>query len=112
MVAAPGLMPLTLPLPSTEATDASLLLHTPPVAVALSVMPAPTHTAVGPLMVPATGAGATVTPSVVNALAQPVVTVYVIVAVPEVRGVAMPAPLIVATEVLLLLHTPPGEVDV
>jgi hypothetical protein len=51
------------------------LLQVPPVPVVVSVVVLPAHTAVAPLMVPATGAGLTVTAAVAMAIPQPVVTV-------------------------------------
>ena len=57
--------PLTLPA-TTVATVVNELLHVPPVGLSLSVIVAPTHSAVGPVMV---GIGFTVT---ITVLAQPV----------------------------------------
>ena len=53
MMAKPALTPVTTPVALTVARAVLLLLHTPPVAVALfKVMTEPAHTAVGPVMLP------------------------------------------------------------
>jgi len=61
------------------ATDATLpvdeVLHTPPVTVTLNVPVVPMHTVDGPLTVPATGIGVTVSVCVATALPQKLVTV-------------------------------------
>ena len=75
MVVVPLATAVTLPLPSTVAAAVLVLLQVPPPAASLSAMAEPIHTADGPLMVPATGNGLTVTVVVVVALLQPVVTV-------------------------------------
>ena len=54
MTAVPLAIPATTAL-LTVATPALLLLHTPPVAALVSVMAAPSHTAGGPAMEPASG---------------------------------------------------------
>jgi len=61
----PVVIPVTLP-PTTVATVVAELLHVPPAGPALSVITAPTHSAVGPVIV---GIAFTVTIAV---LAQPV----------------------------------------
>ena len=53
MMAKPALTPVTTPVALTVARAVLLLLHTPPVAVALfKVMTEPAQTAVGPVMLP------------------------------------------------------------
>ena len=61
MVAAPALTPVTVPvLASTVAIEASLLLHTPPVVVLLSVLVVPLHIVVVPVIAPMVGTDKTV----------------------------------------------------
>ena len=98
---------VTTPPMDTEDTEASAVDQTPPVAVVVNVEDIPVHMAAAPVMLPATGEGMIVIPAVVNAVPQPLVTVYVIVALPEVTPVISPVVLTVATAALLLLHVPP-----
>jgi len=99
----PGMTPVIIPnTGSAVATAVLLLLHAPSLGVLPSVVVSPAHT--WPTPVIGSGAGFTVT-AVTDA--QPVTGVYNIVAIPAVPPVTTPAPLIVATEVGVLLHTPP-----
>ena len=61
MVAIPAPVPVTTPVLPTVAMAVLLLLHTPPGAPSIRLMVLPTHTLVGPLMVPALAARLTVT---------------------------------------------------
>ena len=54
MVVVPAATPVTMPVLVTVAKVLLLLLQVPPVAGCDSVTVAPTHTAVGPLILPAT----------------------------------------------------------
>ena len=97
-----------MPVEPTVATDVLVLLHVPPVAVSARVMVDPTHTFEGPVIAGTTGNGLTVTTAVTIVVQpKPLVTLYVIVAVPAAPAVIFPAEPMVATEVLLLLHVPP-----
>jgi len=96
-------------IPDVEPTVAFVFcaVHEPPVISLLSVMLEPTHIRVMPEIA---GFGLTV---IISVLAQPVPTVYEIVAVPAARPVTVcgddgaPAVPIVATPVLELLQVPP-----
>src|ERR1043165_8763955 len=87
--------------------EALLLLHVPPIVALLSVRVPPTHTLKVPVI--AAGNGDTVTTAVVK---HPVAgIVYVMVVVPTAPPVANPVPeRMVATPVVLLIHTPPEVV--
>ena len=61
MVVVPDTPPVTTPEVSTEAIEALLLLHTPPVTASVSVITAPAHTLSAPKIVPASGSAFTVT---------------------------------------------------
>jgi len=89
-----------------------LLLQVPPPVASVSVVDEPMHTAVAPLMLPATGAGDTFTTSVTVAVPQLLVTVYDIVVKPDETPVTTPVALMVAAAGLLLLHTPPDTASV
>lgn len=71
----PALNPLTTPDVLILATAVLLLPQVPPVIASESVMDEPAHTAAGPVMVPALGAGLTVMDEVVVAVPQALVTV-------------------------------------
>ena len=97
----PVATPKTLPA-KTVATVVTELTHVPPIGLSLSVIIAPTHSAVGPVMI---GIGFTVTIAV---LAQPVGNVYEMTAVPGNAPLTMPdvgmtAAILPAPEV----HKPP-----
>ena len=87
-------------------------IHVPPVAVPVNATVPPTHILNGPPDI--TGAAGTVFTVTTTELEQPVSDEKVTVVVPVVTGVSTPVPAIVATLVLLLVHTPPvqGEVNV
>lgn len=59
-----------MPAEVTEATEAALLLHTPPETVSVSVPVPPTHIVVVPPIVPALAVGLTVTGAVALAVPQ------------------------------------------
>ena len=103
MVAAPVAIPVTTPLPDpTAAIVGLLLIHTPPLMLLVSVVVAPEHILVAPLI------GADAFTVITAVAAQPAGVRYVIVtlppAIPDNTPVAEP---IVATPVLLLLQVPP-----
>ena len=60
MVAVPPPVPVTVPVAFTVAMVASLLVHTPPAAVSVSISVLPAHMVPAPLMAPAVGALPTV----------------------------------------------------
>jgi len=100
----PAVIPITIPEERpTVATDVSLLAHVPPLNVLLNVVVAPMHTEERPVT---DGIAFIVCTRVVK---QPVLDIaYVIVTVPPLTPVTIPEEeLMVATPVLLLLHTPP-----
>jgi hypothetical protein len=51
MVAVPAVLPVTTPVLLTEAVDASLLLHAPPVVVELNAEVEPRHIVADPVIV-------------------------------------------------------------
>ena len=76
MVAAPAATPVTWPVDEfTAAIPELLLVHTPPDDVSVKLILAPTHTVVGPLIVPAFAAGLTLIVVVVVPVPHDVVTV-------------------------------------
>jgi hypothetical protein len=94
------MMPVTVP---TVATVVLLLAHVPPGIELPSVVAAPVHKLLAPVIAP--GAGFTVTTVVV---AHPVDSVYEIIEVPEETPSTEPSEgLTIATEGLLLDHVPP-----
>jgi hypothetical protein len=106
IVAVPFVTPVTMPEPSvTVATDVLLLLHVPPPVPSLSVVVAPAHTVVIPVI--PTGGACTATATVAR---QPVGRVYVINTLPVDSPVTIPVeePTI-AISVLPLLQVPPTE---
>lgn len=74
MMAAPALMPVTTPVPAIDAAEL-VQLQVPPAEVDDKVAVLPAHTVVPPLIVPAVGAGFTVTEVIALAVPQPLVTV-------------------------------------
>jgi len=107
IVAPPPDTPVTIPVAPTVAIAVLPLLQTPPVTDSIKEMAAPAHTDEAPVMVPETGGGLTVIIRLVLAVPHPLVTVYVIAAVPRATPVTIPDTPTVATAALLLLHTPP-----
>jgi hypothetical protein len=79
----------------------------PPVAVSVKVAVSPIHNAGGIDIMPAPGKGATVTIRVSTAVPQLLVTAYEMILLPPATPVTMPPVLMVATDILLLLHAPP-----
>ena len=75
MVVVPEVIPFTTPEVPTVATTVLVLLHTPPVAVSVNAVDEPAHTVAVPVIVPAPGAGLTVTLIVAATVPQPLVTV-------------------------------------
>jgi hypothetical protein len=87
--------------------------HTPPVPVVVKTELLPAHNSDTPDIVPAAGAGLTVTLVVVLAAPHPLFAVYDIVVVPVFTPVNMPVPItIVPVTVLVEIHVPPGMVPV
>lgn len=117
MVSMPGARPVTILVLDTIVAIVVLLEdHVPFVPVVETVVVPPLlHISVRvALTIPAFGAAVIVTVLVVVAFEQPPVplTVYVIVAVPAVTGVTEPVnESIVAIDVLLVVQTPPLEVE-
>ena len=74
IVSVPAVTPVTMPVLPTVAVPL-LALHVPPLAPSVSDMVEPTHTADGPVIVPAVVPGSSVTTFVAVAVLQPVVTV-------------------------------------
>ena len=87
--------------PETVAVPVALLLHTPPEVASVSVTELPVHT-LGLAGSIVDGVVFTVT----KVAAEQLPTVYKIVVVPEANAVTSPPAETVATEVVLLLHTP------
>jgi len=104
MVARPDAIPFTIPeADPIVATIGVLLLHVPPGMEFPNAVAAPRQTCVTPVIVP--GEELTVT---VAAAAQPVLSVYDMVAVPIPAPVTPPVDGSIAAIVgVLLLHTPP-----
>lgn len=114
-MATPPETPVTRPtLVPTVAMAAALLLHEPPGVASVRVVVAPAHRWVAPAIGATVGTALTVLGKVTYALhPAALVTVYEIVAVPA--AIPMISPMDVpevATNGLLLLHTPPGVASV
>jgi hypothetical protein len=113
IVVVPAATPVTTPVEALIVAVAVLAVdHTPPVVVLESVVVAPSHTDVVPVIAATTGKLLIVT-VVVTALVHPFefVYVYVIVAVPAVTPVTFPViELTVATAAFDVVHTPPDVV--
>jgi len=92
----------------TAATAVLLLFHTPPALASFNVVAAPAHTEAVPVIDPAFGNGLTVTAAVAVAVPHTVVAEYDIVVLPAAIPVTTPVLPTVATDVALLLQTPPG----
>jgi hypothetical protein len=107
-VTVPPVTPTTRPALVTLATAVLLLVHVPPEAGDNVVRP-PAQMAEFPVML-TIGRAVTFTPSVV-ALHPVVPSVKVNVAVPADTPVTRPAPVTIATAVLLLSHAPPDVGD-
>jgi hypothetical protein len=100
----PADIPLTTPEPRPMvAIPGQATLHVPPAGEPTAVVVDPAHTCNVPVMAVGSGLMSTTVERW-----QPVGSVYIILAVPEVRPDTMPVPApTVATAVLLLLHAPP-----
>ena len=97
----PALIPVTLPVVPTVATDGVLLVQMPPGVASDNVMIVPAHKALAPAM-------AAVAVTVTECVTVQPETVYEIVTAPALTPVTMPAEPTVATVVALLAHVPPG----
>lgn len=104
IVTEPPATPCTTPPDVIVATDVLLLLHTPPLILSLSSIVLPEHAADA---VPVMGAGCVYTVTACVARQTPPVA-YTIYMLPCATGYTVPVALTVATELLVLLHTPPG----
>jgi hypothetical protein len=107
MIAEPDATPVTKPPELTEAIAALLVVHEPPAIASESSDELPGQTIVVPVITPGSGNVEMVTNVVAAATPQVVVTVYEIIDVPFATPVTTPDVLIVATDVVTLLHTPP-----
>lgn len=105
MVAVPALLPPIKPGLNIVAMPAGLTVHTPPGVALARVVVNPTHRPRLPVI--AAGPAFTVTTVVTK---QPLPSAYVIVDVPAAMPVTTPAPEIVDTAGVLLLHAPKGVV--
>jgi hypothetical protein len=103
----PAETPVTTPVASIVATAGVALLHVPPAVASVRVVVDPMQTVSVPPI--AAGKGLTVTVAVTR---QPVGNVYDITDVPAVTPVTTPAPVIVATAGVALLHVPPAVASV
>lgn len=103
----PAATPDTTPVVPTVATEPLLLLQAPPETELLNVIVLPTQTEVGPVIVPGSVDGLTVTFTVALVLPHPFVTVYEIVVVPVATPLTTPELLTVATDGVTLVHAPP-----
>ena len=107
MVAVPEATPDTRPEPSTDATEPFDDVHEPPATVSDSETEEPTQTAEAPVMVPAKGAGSTVTAFVAVPLPHELVTEYEISTVPLETPVTIPVLPTVAIAPSEEDHVPP-----
>jgi hypothetical protein len=105
IAAVPNEAPVATPDDEPIVTFALLLLHMPPVTALLRLVVEPRQTDVGPV-IPA-GKGLTVNTIIAW---QPVLSIYVILAVPEVTPVTTPVVDPIVAFPLLLLHVPPEVV--
>ena len=105
MVAVPAALPPIKPGLNIVAMPAGLTVHTPPGVVLAKVVVKPTHRPRLPVI--AAGPAFTVTIVVTK---QPLPSAYVMVEVPAPTPVTTPAPDIVPTAGVLLLHAPKGVV--
>ena len=90
----------------TVATASVADVHVPPDVLFVKVVVEPIQALVEPPIAANTGSGLTVITELTLVLHPLVVTVYVIVLVPDVTPVTTPLALTVATAVLLDVHTP------
>jgi hypothetical protein len=102
----PAAIAVAIPVLPIVAEDVVLLLHVPPDGLVLKVVVRPTQTVLLPVI--AVGTGLTNTDLVAM---QPVGSIYVMVGVPPATPVTTLLVPMVASAVLLLLHTPPVVVS-
>lgn len=107
MITDPALTPVTVPELFTEAMEALLVLHVPPLVVSTKTVLKPAQTDEAPVILPAEGAALTVIDLVATAVPQIPVTEYEIVTVPAATGITIPPVLTVANDGLLLVQVPP-----
>jgi hypothetical protein len=88
IVVLPVVMPVTPPVPLTDAIALLLLLQVPPLAVSINTIVDPTHTEDGPEIVEILGLTVTTAVEI-----QPGPALYVIVAVPDALPVTIPVAL-------------------
>jgi hypothetical protein len=104
----PAVNAVKIPDEAIVPTAMLLLLHTPLAVVLESVVLSYLHNTIVPVIASTTGNGLTVTTAVeVLIQPKPLVTEYVIVAVPAEIAVTIPDDAIVATAVVPLVHAPP-----
>lgn len=102
-------MPLTKPVPLTVATEVAVLLQVPLADASVKGVADEAHNVVVPVIKPDTGNGFTVTTMDAADTPQPFVTVYDIMDVPADTPLIVPVPLMVVTDVLVLLQIPPAD---
>ena len=102
-------MPADKPVRTPADTDTVVLLalHAPPAAVSLSTTEEPTHSAAGPVIIPAAGMVSIVMALVTVVVPHKLVTPYSIVSRPGDIPVTSPLAVIVAVE-LVTLQVPPA----
>ena len=104
--------PVTIPIAEPMfAMPVALLLHVPPAVASLNVVVRPEHM----LRIPRIPVGNGLTVTILYAIAVPqlLVTVYSMESTPGVTPVKWPVlPPIIATDVLMLVHMPPGDTSV
>ena len=104
--------PVTTPVLLTVASDGLPELQVPPVAVSARVMVAPTHTVVGPVMVPAVEELLMVMVYAAVSAEQGLFLMYNTRTVPAALAVTAPAVVTVANAVLVTAQVPPVVVSV
>ena len=107
IVTLPVVIPVATPVLLMVAMVLLLLSQLPPVVVLLNVTLAPTHTADGPVMVPAEVGEPTFTTWVAVSVPQLLVTVYIIVSKPALMPPVTPVDSTTALP-LVALHVPPA----
>lgn len=107
----PVLRPTTRPSEFIAARAGTVEDQVPPGALEDKVARLPMHTVAGPVMVPASGTGVTVTRRLAANEPQPLVVVYDTMAVPAASPVAMPATSMATIEGAVEDHVPPSVVS-
>jgi hypothetical protein len=108
IVVVPALIGVTIPLILMIATVVVVEPQTPPLVASLKGVVLPIQTEVVPVMAATVGKALTVTVVDTESLQPlPFVTTYFMVVVPALTGVTIPLLFIVATLVVVELHTPP-----